>query len=58
MFSLDIDIQIVLNQYNSILTSMRFINTPEKDMNEYIVIHLSFEFDSIKMQVHLFPNKK
>ena len=58
IFPPDIDIQIISDQYNSILTSMKFINTSEKNMNEYIIIHLSFKFDSFKMQIHLSSNKK
>ena len=52
------DIQTASDQYNSILTSMGFVNAPEKDMNGHIVTHLGFEFDSLKMQVRLPPNKK
>ena len=58
IFLFDIDIQIVSNQYNSILISMGFISTFEKNMNEYIIIHLSFEFDLLKMQIHFSSNKK
>ena len=30
----------------------------EKNINDYIIIHLGFEFDFIKMQISLFLNKK
>lgn len=38
--------------------SIRFMNASEKNMNRYIIIHLDFEFNSLKMQIHFFANKK
>src|SRR5208282_4705986 len=40
-----------------ILAKIDLTSIPEKDMNNIIIIHLRFEFDSLKMKIHLSRNK-
>ena len=37
---------------------MNLLNIMKKNMNKYIIIYLDFEFDILKMEIHLSINKK
>lgn len=37
---------------------MSFSGAIEKNMNDHIITHLDFEFDTLKMEIHLPVNKK
>ena len=45
-------------QYDQVLAILDFSDALEKNMKEYIIIHLSFEFDFMRMKVCLSSNKK
>ena len=45
-------------QYDQVLVILDFSNALEKNMKEYIITHLSFEFDFMRMEVRLSSNKK
>ena len=45
-------------QYDQVLVILDFSDALKKNMKEYIITHLSFEFDFMRMKVRLPPNKK
>src|SRR5947207_13686529 len=45
-------------QYGQVLATLGLSGALEKNMEGHIVTHLGFEFDSMRMEVHLPPNKK
>ena len=45
-------------QYDQVLAILDLFDALEKNMEEYIITHLSFEFDFMRMKVHLPSNKK
>ena len=45
-------------EFDHILAKLGLSKATEKDADDCIIVHLGFEFDSIKMQVSLPPNKK
>lgn len=47
------DLSPIASHYNEILGKIGLITAPEKDMNDTIVTHLGFEFDSLKMEIRL-----
>ena len=52
------EISIVSIQFDVILEEFGLTKAIEKDSNDYVVVHLGFEFDPKMMQVCLPPNKK
>jgi len=57
VFKSQIDLSSITCRYNEILAIIDLTAAPEKDMNDIIVTHLRFEFDSLKMEIRLFHNK-
>jgi len=47
----------IVEQYNSVLTTIGLTGAPEKDMSGTVVTHLGFEFNSQEMNVRLPVNK-
>ena len=45
-------------QYDQVLAILNFSDALEKNMERYIIIHLSFEFDFMRMEIHFSSNKK
>src|SRR5947207_3339042 len=45
-------------QYDQVLAILDFSDALEKNMKGYIITHLSFEFDFMRMKIHLPSNKK
>src|SRR5947207_13477815 len=45
-------------EFDHILAKFDLSKATKKDINDCIIIHLDFKFDSIKMQVSLSSNKK
>ena len=45
-------------QYDQVLAILDLSDALKKNMKEYIITHLSFEFDFMRMKVHLSLNKK
>ena len=45
-------------QYDQVLATLDLSDALEKNMKEYIITHLGFEFDSMRMEIHLSSNKK
>ena len=58
IFSSDIDTTQLSAEFDHILAEFDLSKAIEKDADDYVIIHLGFEFDSIKMQVSLSSNKK
>ena len=58
IFSLYTEISIISAQFDVIFNEFNFTKIIEKNSNDYIIIHLEFEFDSEMMQVCLSFNKK
>ena len=57
VFKPQTNLSSIASCYNEILAKIGLTTTPEKDMNDTTIIHLGFEFDSLKMEVHLLHNK-
>ena len=57
IFKSQIDLSSIMSYYNEILTEIDLTTILEKDMNNITIIHLRFEFDSLKMKIHLSYNK-
>ena len=45
-------------QYDQVLAILDFSGALEKNIEGYIITHLSFEFDFMRMEVRLSSNKK
>ena len=58
IFFLYIEIFIISAQFDIILDEFSLTKVIEKNLNDCIIIHLGFEFDSKMMQVYLSLNKK
>ena len=58
IFSSYIEISIISTQFDVILDEFDFTKVTEKNLNDYVVIYLEFEFDSEMMQIRLSLNKK
>ena len=58
VFPPDTDIEPLSAEFDCILTTLGLSKAAEKDADGCVVVHLGFEFDSIKMQVSLPLNKK
>ena len=57
IFKPQTDLSSIASRYNEILAKIGLTLASEKDMNGTTVIHLGFEIDSLRMEVHLFRNK-
>ncbi len=57
IFKSQIDLSSIMSHYNEILTEIDLIIILKKNMNDIIIIHLKFEFNSLKMKIHLSHNK-
>ena len=58
VFPADTKVSELSNQYDNILATMGLTGAVEKNMDGHVVTHLGFEFDTLKMEVHLSINKK
>ena len=45
-------------QYDQVLATLDLSDALKKNMKGYIIIHLNFEFDFMRMKVRLSSNKK
>jgi len=52
------DVSKLSKQYDDILATMSLSGATEKNMDDHVVTHLGFEFDTLKMEVRLPANKK
>ena len=57
VFKPQTDLSSIASCYNEILAKIGLTTIPEKDMNDTTIIHLGFEFDSLKMEVRFSHNK-
>ena len=57
VFKLQIYLLSIISYYNKILAKIDLTTIFEKDMNDITIIHLRFEFDSLKMKIPLSHNK-
>jgi hypothetical protein len=58
VFPPNADVNLVSNQFDSVLTEFGLTKAIEKDSEGSVVVHLGFEFDTQNMQVRLPSNKK
>src|SRR5436190_22096783 len=58
MFSSKTNITSISIQFDDVLAEFDLTKVIEKDLDDYVVMHLEFEFDSECMQVRLPSNKK
>ena len=49
IFSSYTEISTISAQFDVVLDEFSFIKAIEKDLNDYIIVHLGFEFDSEMM---------
>jgi len=57
IFKSQIDLSSIMSHYNETLTEIDLTIILKKNMNDIIIIHLKFEFNSLKMKIHLSHNK-
>ena len=57
VFKSQTDVSSIASCYNEILAKIGLTTIPEKDMNDTMVIHLGFEFDSLKIEIRVPHNK-
>ena len=58
VFPMGTDVNRTSRQYNDVLATIGLTGAPEKNMDGHVIIHLGFEFDTIKMEVRLPAHKK
>ena len=53
VFPMGTDVNRTSRQYNDVLATVGLTGAPEKNMDDHVIIHLGFEFDTMKMEVRL-----